>query len=199
MVATADRGPGWYLAGRAPEQSAVRSGTMRAQKGQRSSTGRPDVGEWYRLYGASVYRRILRFYRAQEAEEVLQEVFLRVLRTADSYRGDSSPVTWLYSVATRHCLNRLRDARRRKELLTTHGQPGWSREVEDGDPDARVFLTQLWRELDSDLAMVGVLYFVDGMTHAQIAEVMGVSRRTVGNRVLELQRLARAAAGREEG
>jgi RNA polymerase sigma-70 factor (ECF subfamily) len=172
---------------------------MPSKAGSFSTSGRPDIGEWYRAYGASVYRRILRFYRAQEAEEVLQEVFVRVLRTADSYRGESSPTTWLYAVATRHCLNRLRDARRRKELLLTHGQPAWSRDIDDRDPDARVFLSQLWRELDADLAMIGVLYFVDGMTHGQIAEVMGVSRRTIGNRVSELQARARAAAGGEAG
>lgn len=170
---------------------------MPAQSSQRT-TGRPDVGEWYRVHGAAVYRRILRFYRAQEAEEVLQEVFLRVLRTADSYRGESSPVTWLYQVTTRHCLNRLRDAKRRRELFEQHGRPGWSREIDQHDPDARVFLDQLWRELDEELAVIGVLYFVDGMSHAQIAGTLGVSRRTVGNRLATLQERARAVAGERE-
>ncbi len=161
------------------------------------SSNRPaavDVGAWYRRYGPAVYRRILRFYGRQEAEEVLQEVFLRVLRVVHSYRGDCSPVTWLYQVATRHCLNRLRDARRRRELLLEFGRPDWSREIDRTDPDARIFLSQLWRDLDEELAMIGVYYFVDGMSHGQIAEVLGVSRRTVGNRLARLRELAEQAA-----
>ena len=45
---------------------------------------------------------------------------------------------------------------------------------------------------------IGVYYFVDGMTHAEIAEVVGVSRRTVGNRVDEIRRRALVAAGMED-
>ena len=194
MTAAAMAAGQWY-----PDRRPARpTSAMPAQDSPQRAAGRPDVGAWYRQHGASVYRRILRFYPPQEAEEVLQEVFVRVLRTADTWRGESAPSTWLYAVATRHCLNRLRDARRREELLLTHGRPAWSQEVDHRDPEARVFLTQLWKELDDELAMVGVLYFVDDLTHAQIADVLGVSRRTVGNRLVTLQARARAAAGLEE-
>ncbi len=42
--------------------------------------------------------------------------------------------------------------------------------------------------------MIGVYFFVDGMSHADIARTMSVSRRTIGNRLERLQKLARAAA-----
>ncbi|MFT4628192.1 MAG: RNA polymerase sigma factor (sigma-70 family) [Myxococcota bacterium] len=188
---------GWYFAARVPARDLRGARVGLPQQSESRTLRRPDVGSWYREYGAAVFRRIRRFYSSQEAEEVLQEVFVRVLRTADGYRGDASPMTWLYQVATRHCLNRLRDARRRQDLLLEHGRPAWSRDVDPSDVEARVFLQQLWREIDEEQALIGVMYFVDGMTHAQIAEAVGVSRRTVGNRIGALQARARAAAGEE--
>jgi RNA polymerase sigma-70 factor (ECF subfamily) len=155
-----------------------------------------DVGEMYRRYRGLVYRRIRRFYSGDEAEEVLQEVFVRVLSTPSGFQGDSSPSTWLYQLTTRHCLNRLRDAKRRKELLDTFGEPTWSVGRASPDTEARVFLEELWATLDPELAEIGTYYFVDGMPHHEIARVLGVSRRTVGNRLATLQQIASRAADR---
>ena len=153
-----------------------------------------DVAVIYRDHGDMVRRRIRRFYGPEEAEDVLQEVFVRLMSTRSAWRGDSALITWLYQVTTRHCLNRLRDSRRRQGMIERHGGPDWGLPVRGPDQEAGVFLRQLWRELDEELAMVGVYYFIDDMSHAAIADVMGVSRRTVGNRVAELRRLARARA-----
>ena len=59
--------------------------------------------------------------------------------------------------------------------------------------ESALFLSQLWRQLPEELATVGVYYYVDGMTHAEIARVMGVSRRTVGNRLKEISERAQAS------
>jgi RNA polymerase sigma-70 factor (ECF subfamily) len=149
----------------------------------------------YREHGGMVLRRIRRFYQGHEAEEVLQEVFMRIMTTHAVYRGESSRITWLYRLTTRYCLNRLRDARRREELLDEFGPPSWGVGVAGPQQEARVFLDQLWRTLDAELAVIGVYHFVDGLSHAEIADMIGVSRRTVGNRIGTLQQLARQAAG----
>ena len=154
-----------------------------------------DVGQMYRRHGAVVFRRILRFYSRDEAEEVLQEVFLKVLTTKATFRGDSAASTWLYQLATRHCLNRLRDANRRKELLAEHGEPAWGTGVSNAPQESRVFLEQLWDQLEPELAEIGVYYYVDGLAHGEIAKLVGVSRRTVGNRLARLQQIAEEAAG----
>ena len=157
-----------------------------------------DVGEMYKRYAPLVYRRILRFYSRDEAEEIVQEVFMKVLSTRSTFQGASSPGTWLYQLTTRHCLNRLRDARRRQELLELHGKPTWGAGSAAPAQEERVFLEQLWHQLDEELQTIGTYYFVDGMSHAEIARITGVSRRTIGNRLAKLQELAEQAAGREE-
>jgi RNA polymerase sigma-70 factor (ECF subfamily) len=154
-----------------------------------------DVAVIYRDHGDMVRRRIRRFYGQDEAEDVLQEIFVRLMSTRSTWRGESALVTWLYQVTTRHCLNRLRDTRRRRGMIERHGEPDWSLPIRGPAQEAGVFLRELWRDLDEELAMVGVYYFVDDMSHAAIADVMGVSRRTVGNRVNQLRHLALARAG----
>src|SRR6058998_1867769 len=48
-----------------------------------------------------------------EAEELAQEVFLRVHRAIADFRGDAKLSTWLYAIASRLCLNRLASSERR--------------------------------------------------------------------------------------
>lgn len=153
-----------------------------------------DVGALYREWGPMVFRRILRFYDPVEAEEVLHEVFVKVLENVESFREDASPSTWLYRIATNHCLNRLRDSKRRRELLAVHGADLYPAHI-GSSQEAKFFLGELWKRLPEELLQIAVYYHVDGMTHAEIANVIGVSRRTVGNRLLELEELAREDAG----
>lgn len=64
--------------------------------------GRMDIDNWYRRYGESVYRRMMRYTRDENrAWDLTQEVFLRALRYQRSYRGDSKPLTWLFKIGDR--------------------------------------------------------------------------------------------------
>ncbi len=152
-----------------------------------------DIEDLYRRYGALVRRRIRRFFSDEEADDVLQEVFTRVIVRQASFRGDSAPATWLYQVTTRHCLNRLRDRTRRDELWNERGGVYWSGAVSSADQEARARLAQAWRHLDDQLVTIGIYYHLDGLTHERIAELVGCSRRTVGNRLAELAERTRGA------
>jgi DNA-directed RNA polymerase specialized sigma24 family protein len=67
------------------------------------------------------------------------------------------------------------------------------------DPDARVFLKSLWRTLPEELALIGVHYYIDGLTTAEIGRMLGVSDRTVATRLRTLEQSARREAGEEPG
>ena len=129
------------------------------------------------------------------AKDALQEVFVRVMREWASFRGESSPVTWLYRVTTNLCLNRIRDAGRQRELLAE-----WKSTESRESPslEARVVAAQLLRQLPEELREIGVYYWIDEMSHDEIAEIVGVSRRTVGNRLEALRAAAEMLGGAKE-
>lgn len=158
-----------------------------------------DVGKLYADHASRVFRWVLRFYPRAEAEEVVHEVFVKALERIESFREDASVTTWLYRLTTNHCLNRLRNANRRAELWREHGQAPWTVPCGLADQDTVTFLRQFWRQLDDEHVAIGLHYFVDGMSHAEVARVVGCSPRTVGNRIARLRSLAREAADHHEG
>jgi RNA polymerase sigma-70 factor (ECF subfamily) len=156
-----------------------------------------DVARLYADHAGRVHRWVRRFAIADEAEEVVHEIFVKVLEKLDRFRAESSPTTWLYRMTTNHCLNRLRDGGRRAELWRAHAESMWAAPIADADQETVAFLREFWGGLDGELVEVGIYYFVDGMTHAEIARIVGCSERTVGNRLDRLRMAASEAAGVE--
>src|SRR5262245_35863165 len=67
-----------------------------------------EIEHAYRQYGHLVLRRCQRILRgAPAAEDVLQEVFVRLWRYGDAYRAAESKLPWLYRVADRCCFDHL--------------------------------------------------------------------------------------------
>jgi RNA polymerase sigma-70 factor (ECF subfamily) len=153
-----------------------------------------DLDRLYRDHHRMVLRRIRRFVPNNDAPDLLQEVFERAVKHGATFEGRSSPVTWLYQIATRVCLHHLRDTQKRASLLEAWGAPAWSRPSIAANPETRAFLSQVWRQLDDDLTEIGAYHYIDGLTQAEIADILGCSRRTVGNRLTELRKRVELAA-----
>ncbi len=119
----------------------------------------------------------------------MQEVFVWALRADSTFRGDASPVTWLYRVTTNYCLNVIRDSARRRDLLGTQ-QPSAvaSRPVAED----QLAVTGILAQLPEELREIAIYYYVDDMNHDEIASILGVSRRTVGNRLDQFRSSAQA-------
>jgi RNA polymerase sigma factor (sigma-70 family) len=148
------------------------------------------VEKLYRDYGAMVLRRARRILGdEQAARDAMQEVFVRVLKAHSEFRGDASPVTWLYRITTNFCLTALRDEARRRQLLEKNIAPPPA--GRNDDPSDRLTVRTLLAGVPEELRDVAVYHWVDQMSHSEIAEIIGVSRRTVGNRLAELERLVR--------
>jgi DNA-directed RNA polymerase specialized sigma24 family protein len=120
--------------------------------------------------------RILR--NRDDAEDVAQEVLLRVLRR-QAGAGFVAPSAWLRRITINLCLNRLRDERRHRELLAGFG-PTCPREPA---PDTGAMLRQLLREIPGDFEHPVLRHYLDDESHLAISKELGVSRRTVGNRI----------------
>jgi len=142
---------------------------------------RRDIEALYREYGASVYRRALQILgNVHDAEEAVHDVFTKVMGSNETFRGDSHVMTWLYSATTNLCLNRLRDGKRRAALASQHFGPAQPQH-DPARSDRLAMLRQLIARMPEELSEVAVYYYVDEMTHAEIAELLGCSRRHVGD------------------
>jgi RNA polymerase sigma-70 factor (ECF subfamily) len=76
--------------------------------------------EIVRRYSPRVFKVASRFFRQRSlVEEAAQEVFLKAFTNLPSYRGDGSLEGWLTRIATNTCLNMLRAASRRPELVVS--------------------------------------------------------------------------------
>lgn len=148
----------------------------------------------YRLYGPLVLRRARAMLVDEHAaQDATHDVFVRVLASVDEFRAESSPVTWLYRVTTNHCLNVLRARLRRRETGSVSSVDALREE--EVSVDERLTLNAVLARVPAHLREIAVYYYLDQLSHEEIAQLMGLSRRTVGNRLCEFHAAARLAAG----
>ncbi|HEY3448822.1 MAG TPA: sigma-70 family RNA polymerase sigma factor [Myxococcales bacterium] len=145
----------------------------------------------YRKYGPAVYSRCRRVLRDESlAEDATQEVFVRVLRHIDEAPDDEAALRWVYRIATNYCLNALRDRGAQAEpVAELPERPGEHPDQALGDRDSAL---KALKSVPEKLRAPALLYYVDGMEQAQIADVLGVSRRTVINRLQEFAERAKS-------
>src|SRR5262245_59294377 len=147
----------------------------------------------YADYRQKVLSRACQILRdEQEAQDATQEVFLRMLHSQEHVLTHPRPLAWLYRVTTNLCLNRLRDNGRRIELIAQNSS---SNDQHDSDAETRTAAVEILRRVPTDLLEIAVYYHADGMTCEEIASMVGVSRRTIGNRLIEFQSAASVVAG----
>lgn len=164
-----------------------------------------------RRYERPLYNFILRSVRRRErADEILQDVFLKVVQRAQDFKGQSKLSTWLYTIARNLCIDHSRkmvfrrhasldapsrsggDADGPTLLERTPGtEPGSDRRAIANDFSTRI--ARAVEELPEDQREVFLMRQIQGMAFKEIAEVVGVPENTVKSRMrYALERLQRA-------
>lgn len=132
-----------------------------------------------------------------EAGDAVQETFVRLVRGVEAFRGESSPLTWLYQVNTNWCLNQLRNRKghqKKHEDRRADVQPRESVEPEvDRIDDARI--RALLAEEDDETQRIFVHLFFDEMTREETAVAVGISVPTLRKRLDAFLRRARRGMG----
>ena len=183
---------------------------------RRFNEGHPDAfEELVRRYERPLYNFIFRSVRRRErADELLQDVFLKVVQRSQDFKGDSKLSTWLYTIARNLCIDHSRKmVFRRHQSLDAPG-PGpeggptlLERTAGTGaEPDRAAVAEDLRRrigeaieELPEEQREVFLMRHVQGMRFKDIADVVGVPENTVKSRMrYALERLQRALADYED-
>jgi RNA polymerase sigma-70 factor, ECF subfamily len=135
------------------------------------------------LYDAHVDRVFRLAYRmagdAHRAQDYTQETFIRAFRRLADFRGDSALSTWLCAIAVSVTLNGLRTVRRAREReVDLDDAPALGVRSVEADPDLKLRLTRAIDGLPEGYRTVFVMHDVEGYTHQEIAETLGVQPGT---------------------
>jgi RNA polymerase sigma-70 factor (ECF subfamily) len=150
----------------------------RAQRGQPAA-----FDELMREHEARVFSVALRFTgRRADAEELTQDVFVQLHEALGRMSGSDHLRRWLLRTVTHRCLNRLRDQRRRPQLVPMESLPVSEEPVapENGsDPLAGPRLRRLLLDLAPEPRVVLLLRFQEDLDPSDIAATLDMSVNTV--------------------
>lgn len=155
----------------------------------------------YRAHSGRLYNLVLRMTgSAQEAEDLLQEVFLHAHRKLASFRGDSSLGTWLYRLAVNQCLDVLRGRQTKMTRATSSLDDDNAVEPAAAMPVvptaiSRVDLERSIARLPDGCRAAFVLHDIEGFEHNEVARLLGVSEGTSKSQVHKARAKLRAMLG----
>ena len=140
-----------------------------------------DFNLLYERYFSRVYSFIqMRLRNRADSEEVVQEVFIAVFRSIDSYRGQASLVSWIYGIAKNSVNNHLRRAKA-QELRLVRATPDLVRNADSIDsytPEERLNLSRCEAAIQERLASVAEWHTeVFLMRHMENLPVGEIARR----------------------
>jgi RNA polymerase sigma-70 factor (ECF subfamily) len=126
---------------------------------------------------------------AQDAEDAVQESFLKVYRGAASFRGGARFSTWIYRILVNTCYDQVRRRRRRPEgTLTDVTDARFEPPSPGSDHPLRLALEQSLARVPERPRTVFLLSAVEGFTHREIGEILGVPEATSRTLLFEARR-----------
>jgi RNA polymerase sigma-70 factor (ECF subfamily) len=149
-------------------------------------------------YSGKLYRLAFRILRQEEeAREVLQEAFLKVVTKIESFHEASSLYTWLYRITLNEALMRKRGSHSHQELpledylphyefgVATDVYTDWSRLPDElfEKEEVRSFVQACVEELPKDLKSAYLLKDVEGLSEEEVCGILEISRPAMKNRV----------------
>lgn len=161
-------------------------------------------GTLVRRHQKRVFRLAVHLLRdAAEAEDVTQDTFVRAYGALDRFDGRSEPFTWMYRIAVNLSLNAIR-SRKSKRKATTPEDPRIEAVLVEkrgsianpanisADREMAMAVCDGLDELSETLRTTLVLVSVDGLSHADAANVLGCPEGTIAWRVHEARKKLRA-------
>jgi RNA polymerase sigma-70 factor (ECF subfamily) len=142
-----------------------------------------------------------------DTEDVLQDIWARIHIALERFRGQSEFGTWLRSIAHNMTLNFLKKRKLRTMVSLDEPNPdseqtildrvssGSSPDEEAGRTDLRNRLDAALRELSSEHRAVVTMFDIQGMAHAEIANILGISEGTVRSRLFYAHRQLQGLLG----
>jgi RNA polymerase sigma-70 factor (ECF subfamily) len=174
------------------------------------------VSDLAAAYGPRIHQLALRYVKNwEDAEEVTQDVLMKVYRKIDAFRGDAALSSWIYRITFNTAMSRLRSARLKRTVeqpqehsVTETTERGWQEPADWSSlADDTVMRAQMRRRLVSALTTLPMVYRVpvllrdiQGLSTEEASAVLRVKPQTLKSRLhrgrlLLREQLADFAAG----
>jgi RNA polymerase sigma-70 factor, ECF subfamily len=135
----------------------------------------------------------------EQAEDLTQEIFLRVYERLNTFQGQAKFATWFYRIALNHCLNHCRNERRRRQTVANpdDGQATLLVELRVVEQaDATLLRKEIQQQLRSallslkpEVRVLLLLKEIEGLSYEEIAERLECSPGTIASRLSRGRRL----------
>jgi RNA polymerase sigma-70 factor (ECF subfamily) len=127
---------------------------------------------------------------ALDAEDAVQETFLKVQRSIGGFRGQSSFVTWTFRILVNTCHDARRSRVRKKEVTTddTEENPMPEQRAAAAHPTLRLALERALATLTQHQRDVFLLYEVEGFSHAEIGATLDISEAASKNTLFQAKK-----------
>jgi RNA polymerase sigma-70 factor (ECF subfamily) len=170
---------------------------------ERAKAGDPEAFiELTEPYRRRMYAIVARMVGRADAEDVVQEAFIRAFRSIGRFRGDASLSTWLTRIAINLAIRHSNKQRRR--ATDSLDALDWEEPSEDPPRTAHAMaIRQAVADLSPKLRAAVVLFYFEGLSLDETAEALDINRGTAASRLHEARRRLRERLGqaydREQG
>ena len=141
-------------------------------------------------------KRILYFIRnmvSGDAEDLMQDVMLKVYRNMESYNPKYAFSTWVYAIARNHCINELR--KHRPDIRPLDAGENLPSPSSSGNPEAGLAgselnaeIRKILRRMQPDYSQMAYLRFFEGLKCREIARIMDIPAGTVKSRLYQIRK-----------
>jgi len=153
--------------------------------------------EQYQRY---VYAIAFRFLcHEEEAKDVTQESFIRIWKNLHRFDFRTKVTTWMYTITSRICIDRLKARARRKRVMVSNADAAQYRDFPDGSDPENTYIVResgaviehILKELPPKQRMVFVLRDGDDLDIGEIADILGISKGSVKSNLCHARRRIR--------
>lgn len=180
-----------------------------------TSTARPEIAEadllagcragerdaleaLIKKYQPAVLRVCVSMLGSREVEDLVQDIFIKILKKIRSFEGRSALFTWIYEITVNHCRDELRKRKRRRwfslqalpEKVVEQiplDEASASEQMEAGE--TRYHLRRALNKLEPKYRALVVLRDLEGLSYEEVAQASGISEKLVKSRLYQARQI----------
>ncbi len=130
--------------------------------------------EVFQLTKIAVYGFVLSLMKnKEEAEDVFQEVYIKIFENANSYKAQGKPMAWIITIAKNLCYMRFR---KMKDTTELEKEELWT---ENENIEERILLAAAFKQISDEERSIVMLHVLSGLKHREIAKILELPLPTV--------------------